>query len=104
MIIQLSEVIATLGVIGVNEVIDDPTMREVNDHLSYKTYVVNFFNFFNFANFANFVNSANFVNFKQVKLAKLKLLIEPMRREYIPPPACKVGHLDRHAAFFCRKF
>ena len=53
--------IATLGVIGVNEVIDDTTMRDVNGHLLYKTYVVNFFNF------------ANFVNFKQVELAKREL-------------------------------
>lgn len=35
-------------------------MRHVNDHLSYKTYVANFFNF------------SNFFNFKQVELAKLE--------------------------------
>ena len=33
-IIQLSEVIAMLEVIGVNEVIDDTTVRDVNDFLS----------------------------------------------------------------------
>ena len=45
---QLSEIITTIGVI---EVIDDTAMRDVNDHLSYKAYVVNFFNFANFVNF-----------------------------------------------------
>lgn len=29
---------------------DDTTMRNVNDHLSYKTHVANFFNFANFFN------------------------------------------------------
>ena len=63
--IQLSEVIATLGVIGVNEVIDDTTMRDVNDHLSYKT------------------NVANFVNFKQVEFAKFELTLRtPIKNIY----------------------
>ena len=39
-------------------------MRHVNDHLSYKTYVANFFNF------------SNFFNFKQVELAKLESIME----------------------------
>ena len=66
-----SEVIATLGVIGVNEVIDDTTMRDVNDHLSYKTNVFNFFNF------------ANFVNFKQVEFAKFELTLRtPIKNIY----------------------
>ena len=61
MLIQLSEVVATLGV---DEVIDDNIMRDVNDRLSFKTCVVNFFDF------------SNFVNFKQVELAKPGVLID----------------------------
>lgn len=52
-----SEVIVVIATLGVK---DDTTMRHVNDHLSYKTYVANFFNF------------SNFFNFKQVELAKLE--------------------------------
>lgn len=42
--------------LGINEVIDDTAMRDVNDHLLYKTYIV------------------NFVNFKQVELSELEPL------------------------------